>query len=1138
MFKASTAQFLSLQQMLSNMDIALDVEIKAQEVGSTSTKHVAVDGRFLEEQAGLYLYQFSLLDPWDVNDDSPTRIQVNNNSSRNATIVSSKGMSITIATKNQLAPEMLQQIILFDDSVELLKRLREFLKSNQENQSKLGSKTFGIEPFLRGSLPFSLSSVIFKPDVSQAQAMQMALGSEVTYIVGPPGTGKTVTLAAIALSHLLAGRTVLIAAHTNIAVDNAILKLADLSKKAGPLSKLREGAALRFGVPEHPDLRKPEYEDIYLPAIAKRRSVGLQQTRDTLETNLKSIEARFYIFAQENKRKREEWHNKRQLRTARLDPDKKELVEWQASEEQRLSALNAEKWQIEERYKQANQQLDAIKQYLDQVNADYVRAQSEYERLLSQRFDFVGQLRSAQQLNRIVRLVKGINQAALEKKLSEVNYQIWSAQEAQTKMQRDIELAHAHRAALEGQIRQLIDRLQYLVSQINTPSNHVPRIATLQRAVANLEYTIAQDGALQRAEERIARQDESTYQSTIADIHKRLEGVDAELREVEKRIVEEAQAIATTLSKTYMNSMLSERRFDVVIVDEVSMAPLPTAYVAASHANSSVVLIGDPQQLAPIAQAKDKNELVKKWLGTDLFHQRGITLELSSKGYENSALLEYQSRMHPEISKIARRHIYCGLIKDTKREERGDYSQVLPLPKKHLILCDTSDASPVAVRPESSRINVYHALCSVAIARQALSTLPGDGTQQGRQRIGIVTPYKKQSKLLQSLINDADLKEQVRVGTVHKFQGLEFDIVIFDTVESPDIPPRKDFIAGGKATEALRLINVAVTRARHKLIILANAQHILSAHFSDQSLWFPEESILRKAVEEARQAGTINSLDLLNLSIQAPNRASGHLSHSSVEVQFPLASRPEQSEYEHLDDRTFFDRLIQDMKLAQKKIVIFSPFFGPQRLEHIKPVLVERHRLGVEVVVFSSNIKQEPYYTRAIEELKQGGIKHQTFYGRHDKHAIIDTEIVYIGSLNMLSHFGTIEYMLRIKSPRFVESLCKFIDLETMETAPTKWGKDIEIPIGSLPNLPCAKCSRPLKPIPGKYGVFYGHGRNAQCNHAEDVPESIFRKILELSTTRCEKCRGQTKLYVSRKNAWMSCAASDPCNFGRKIVIL
>jgi ribosomal protein L37E len=200
-------------------------------------------------------------------------------------------------------------------------------------------------------------------------------------------------------------------------------------------------------------------------------------------------------------------------------------------------------------------------------------------------------------------------------------------------------------------------------------------------------------------------------------------------------------------------------------------------------------------------------------------------------------------------------------------------------------------------------------------------------------------------------------------------------------------------------------------------------------------------------------------------------------------------------------------------------------------------MLIERHRLGIEVIVFSSNVKQDSFYAQAINELKQGGIKHQTFSGRHDKYAIIDTEIVYIGSLNLLSQVGTVEYMLRIKSSRFVESLCKFIDLETMQAAPTKWGKDINISFARLPTLPCKECSRMLKPIKGPYGPFYGHGYNSQCKNTENIPENIYKQILDHATIQCEKCGGQTAFHVSKKNAWISCAAPDPCNFGRKIVI-
>ncbi len=95
-----------------------------------------------------------------------------------------------------------------------LRRLREALKKTDEGSAKLGSKSFGLLEAVIGceSSPVCFGNIT--PHDNQLRAAKMALAGEVTHIVGPPGTGKTITLAAIALELLLAERTVLIVANT------------------------------------------------------------------------------------------------------------------------------------------------------------------------------------------------------------------------------------------------------------------------------------------------------------------------------------------------------------------------------------------------------------------------------------------------------------------------------------------------------------------------------------------------------------------------------------------------------------------------------------------------------------------------------------------------------------------------------------------------------------------------------------------------------------------------------------------------------------------------------------------------------------------------------------------------------------
>ncbi|MBV9616234.1 MAG: hypothetical protein JO031_12325 [Ktedonobacteraceae bacterium] len=88
-----------------------------------------------------------------------------------------------------------------------------------------------------------------------------------------------------------------------------------------------------------------------------------------------------------------------------------------------------------------------------------------------------------------------------------------------------------------------------------------------------------------------------------------------------------------------------------------------------------------------------------------------------------------------------------------------------------------------------------------------------------------------------------DLEILSRIGTVHACQGLEFDALIFDLVESPGLRIAP-FLKGGWGSEAMRLTNVAVTRARHKLLIVANMDYIRTE---------PQHSLLRQVTEQACQ---------------------------------------------------------------------------------------------------------------------------------------------------------------------------------------------------------------------------------------------------------------------------------------------
>ena len=135
------------------------------------------------------------------------------------------------------------------------------------------------------------------PNAAQLQAMARVAGSNVHFVWGPPGTGKTANLAQIVRMLVDAGERVLVLAHANVAVDVAMLRIADAFTYDPTLA---DGRIIRVGTPHNPDaLRRDE---ILVDGVLARRDPNSMLERHTLEERRRQLAARLRVTTDESER--------------------------------------------------------------------------------------------------------------------------------------------------------------------------------------------------------------------------------------------------------------------------------------------------------------------------------------------------------------------------------------------------------------------------------------------------------------------------------------------------------------------------------------------------------------------------------------------------------------------------------------------------------------------------------------------------------------------------------------------------------------------------------------------------------------------------------------------------------------------
>jgi ribosomal protein S27AE len=334
-------------------------------------------------------------------------------------------------------------------------------------------------------------------------------------------------------------------------------------------------------------------------------------------------------------------------------------------------------------------------------------------------------------------------------------------------------------------------------------------------------YAMGKSQTLSQQMERLSKQKEKAkasygnYSAEVLKLEQEIKAVRKRIRLEERKYVGCAQILATTVSKIHADSLFEDKKYDVVMFDEVSMAYVAQILCAASFAKERFICVGDFRQLSPIAQSNAKDTLSK-----DVFSFLGISDGMGHiYAHPWLVMLDEQRRMHSDIAAFANTSVYAKLLKNhasvyTSRESivkrepfSGHATNLIDLTGMYCAAGKNSD---------NSRFNVVSAVLAFGSALAAEAN--------GEQSVGIITPYAAQTRLVRAMIQDyrKQAKTETTCATVHQFQGSERNVVIFDAVESYPSTKTGWLMSKNENGSVTRLINVAVTRARGKLITVAN----------------------------------------------------------------------------------------------------------------------------------------------------------------------------------------------------------------------------------------------------------------------------------------------------------------------------
>ena len=315
--------------------------------------------------------------------------------------------------------------------------------------------------------------------------------------------------------------------------------------------------------------------------------------------------------------------------------------------------------------------------------------------------------------------------------------------------------------------------------------------------------------------------------------HQKLESLKGRATELEIRINNElfgeARVIACTLVGA-ANRLLDGQKYGTLFIDEAAQALEAACWIPIRRV-SRVILAGDHCQLPPTVKSI---AALKAGLGKTLMER---IVEMKP---EVVTLLKMQYRMNDDIMRFSSNYFYDGQVESAPNVKyRGildlDVAMEWVNPSENSEYSEYSDKSfkETFIGESFGRINKDEAELTLNTLQQYFERISKQRLLDERIDVGIISPYRAQVQYLRRLLMKREFfkpfRRQISINTVDGFQGQERDIIVLSMVRSND-DGQIGFLRD------LRRMNVAITRARMKVIILGDVA-TLTRHPFYRQLW-------------------------------------------------------------------------------------------------------------------------------------------------------------------------------------------------------------------------------------------------------------------------------------------------------------